>query len=376
LKKISIAMVCEDLSPEMGGQAISIPLLGEHLEEIGVTVRYFSGIHYRNQSSAQNYGRHFYFRYFHKRLKWSFGLFFQLWQCRNDIDIVHINNLWNFVPITAYFFAKIVGIPYVVSTRGMLIAEFVDKSRLKKILLRLIFKRILQEASFLHVTSEGEVESIEAYKLSSTIVKIGHGVKKIIPEPDFFVFNELRAKKRYILFSGRVCRYKNVGKLIKAFSIFSKSEPHWSLYIVGEIEDEEYFSELIKIIDSKNMSKKVNFFGHKKQSELASFYTGASIFANVSNSENFGLSIGEALSYGIPCIVPENSPWGDVEISNVGQRVSPDVPIISQSLKKISSNLLDDENVFHKAILSVDNLSWESQANKIYQFYVSILSGK
>ena len=369
-------MVCEDLSPEMGGQAISIPLLGEHLEEIGVTVRYFSGVNYRNWSKAQNDDRYFYFGYFHKKLKLSFGLFNQLWKCRNDIDIIHINNLWNFVPITAYFFAKIVGIPYVVSTRGMLITESVDKSWLKKILLRLIFKRILDEASFLHVTSEGEVESIEAYKLSSTIVKIGHGIKRIIPTPDFFVFNELRAKKRYVLFSGRVCRYKNVGKLIEAFSIFSKSEPHWALYIVGTIEDEEYFDELSQIIDTKNLSKKVNFFGHKKHSELESFYAGASIFANVSDSENFGLSIGEALSYGIPCIVPENSPWGEVVIRNVGQKVRPDVPIIAQSLKKISSNLLDDENVFRNAILSVDNLSWESQANKLYQSYVSILSGK
>ena len=41
---IRLAMICEDLSPEMGGQAVSIPLLGEHLEKTGVKVKYFSGV--------------------------------------------------------------------------------------------------------------------------------------------------------------------------------------------------------------------------------------------------------------------------------------------------------------------------------------------
>ena len=374
LKSVRLAMICEDLSPEMGGQAVSIPLLGEHLEKIGVKVKYFSGVNSISYGKAKSNETHVYFRYFHSKFKWSIGLFYQLWKHRDDIDVLHLNNLWNFVPITAYFFAKFTNTPFVISPRGMAIKEEIDRRRLKKLLLKFMFRRILNQASFIHVTSEGEAQSLEALGISTDVLRVGHGVKSPVLSPDFVELNEIRAKKRFILFSGRVCRYKNIHQLIEAFWIFSKCNPDWELFIVGPIEDNVYFDEMNVTLNKKNLLSKVKFFGHKNSVELEQYYCNASIFANVSHSENFGLSIAEALSYGVPCVVPKNSPWEEIDKYKVGVRVDSETPMIARSLGFIADNLLNDEIVFQNAISMVGKHSWDNQANKIKEAYLSVLS--
>ena len=77
---IRLAMICEDLSPEMGGQAVSIPLLGEHLEKTGVKVKYFSGVNSLRHGKVKSNETHVYFHYFHSKFKLSIGLFYQLWK--------------------------------------------------------------------------------------------------------------------------------------------------------------------------------------------------------------------------------------------------------------------------------------------------------
>lgn len=374
MKLIKLAMICEDLSPEMGGQAVSIPLLGEYLEKIGVKVKYFSGVNSIGYGKTKSSKTHVYFRYRHSKLKFSIGLFHQLWKNRDDIDILHLNNLWNFVPITAYFFAKFTNKPFVISPRGMAIKEEIDRRRLKKLLLRCIFRRILNQASFIHVTSEGEVQSLEALGISNDILRVGHGVKSPIPSPDFVELNGIRAKRRFILFSGRVCRYKNIHKLTEAFRIFSKCNPDWELFIIGPIEDRVYFDEMNVTLNKKNLLSKVKFFGHKGPDELKRYYSNASIFANVSHSENFGLSIAEVLSYGVPCVVPKNSPWKEIDKYKVGVRVDSEALIIARSLEFIADNLLNDEKVFQNAISLVGQYSWDNQAYKIKEGYLSVLS--
>jgi glycosyltransferase involved in cell wall biosynthesis len=70
-------------------------------------------------------------------------------------------------------------------------------------------------------------------------------------------------------------------------------------YIVGEVEDDEYYVECKELIDKMNLTDSIKFTGFQDSLE---WYPKFDIFVLPSLSEGFPLSILEALSFGIPCV--------------------------------------------------------------------------
>ena len=80
-----------------------------------------------------------------------------------DFDLVHIHCLWNFTEWSAAHACRAAGIPYVISTRGMLLGRARrHRSWRKKIFYPIVESRVLGRAKFLHVTSAEEVPPIFA----------------------------------------------------------------------------------------------------------------------------------------------------------------------------------------------------------------------
>ena len=75
--------------------------------------------------------------------------------------------------------------------------------------------------------------------------------------------------------------------------------------IVGYIENDKYLEKIKKIIKNKKLENVV-IAGFKTGQDLIDEYKRSSFFVSASKSENFGLSIAEALKSGLPCIVPKN----------------------------------------------------------------------
>ena len=107
-------------------------------------------------------------------------------------------------------------------------------------------------------------------------------------------------EERVALFVGRICAYKNVDKIIEGFLNFEATNSGWILKIVGPFEDESYASTLLAMVDKKDAASKVIFCGFQSGESLQKLYASASLFINASDSENFGMSIAEALSFASP----------------------------------------------------------------------------
>ena len=152
-----VAMVCENLDPSFGGQAVTIPELVNALRMEGVLVTIFAGTNFKKRSdnvADANASERFY--YLSEKFKVSIDLMVKLYRHRHKYDLIHCNNLWNMVPICAAIFCFLSRKGFVVSLRGMAMRKEIESNLLKRLSFPLVFKHLLNWANFLHTTYKDE----------------------------------------------------------------------------------------------------------------------------------------------------------------------------------------------------------------------------
>ena len=102
-------------------------------------------------------------------------------------------------------------------------------------------------------------------------------------------------KELKIVYAGQINKNKNLELTAEAIKTLIAKGWTVSFLAIGEIKDEQVFSEL----------KKLDFFSHNPavpKEELISFYRDADLFVMPSHAETFGLVYAEAMSQGLPVI--------------------------------------------------------------------------
>jgi len=110
---------------------------------------------------------------------------------------------------------------------------------------------------------------------------------------------------------GRLNRVKNYPLLIRAFDEIQRRYPQCRLEIVGGGKMENELEELVKRM---SLSDKVRIHGY--QLDVSSFLRGFDIFALTSIYEGLSMSLLEAISIGLPCVVSDVG--GNTEIIRNG----------------------------------------------------------
>ncbi len=123
-------------------------------------------------------------------------------------------------------------------------------------------------------------------------------------------------RKNYILNVGRLCKQKNQKLVIKAFSIFIKTNKDYKLYLCGDGPDKKKLEDYVKNL---NLKKNVIFFGWKK--DLTKIYSKAKLFVLTSLYEGMPNCLIEAISYGIPSISTDVSGVKDILLSGKGGEI-------------------------------------------------------
>ncbi len=128
--------------------------------------------------------------------------------------------------------------------------------------------------------------------------------------------------EKLFLYTGRISYQKNVHHLLDFFSIHFKSNPKSRLIIVGAPDNlnwrevpranylnyaGELFFEQLRLLQEQGVP--VTYLGKLEASELWEVYNGCDHFVSLStfDGEDFGLSVAEALSVGLPCSLTS---WG------------------------------------------------------------------
>lgn len=266
----------------------------------------------------------------------------EIWKIIDDYDIVHITAVWNFPVLVGSVISFVKNKPYIISTRGALHQEALSSKSafVKKLYFNLLAKHYLKKAFAIHYTTEVEKEESELVLKHKDCFVIPNGIDlREIDNRD--QRSEIRITEKYILILGRIDRIKGFDILIPAFANIIVKYNDLKLVVAGD-DTTPYTKEVRKMIEAQNISNKVIFTGQVIGDDKWSLYKNALMFVLPSYSENFGMSVVEAMACGCPVVISDKvGIYKEVAVNNAGIIVSTIVESVAEGIKK----LLNDENL-------------------------------
>jgi glycosyltransferase involved in cell wall biosynthesis len=233
---------------------------------------------------------------------------------RQGLDVLHNHGLWMFPNHYARQVAVTAGVPLVISPRGMVEQWSLGRSRWKKWLVWHAYEKAnLAHAAMFHATSHEEAASIRALGLRQPIAMIPNGIE--IPEASAFgdrallerKFPELRGR-RWLLFLSRLHPKKGILELLRVWQRLHAQFSDWHLVLAGPDLD-GYTATIRAAVNDLRLTARVTLTGMLAGELKDAAWAGAELFVLPTYSENFGLSVAEALAHGCPALTTHGAPW-------------------------------------------------------------------
>jgi glycosyltransferase involved in cell wall biosynthesis len=104
-------------------------------------------------------------------------------------------------------------------------------------------------------------------------------------------------------------------------------------HIAGPVKELGYWEECLAAINELPANIKVTYHKELPPSEVSAMLQQAQVTIIPSKSENFGHSIIEALSAGMPVITSNNTPWNGLEWAKAGLNVATDAKALATAIE-------------------------------------------
>ncbi len=248
-------------------------------------------------------------------------------------DIVHVNCCW--MPACAAFqrVAQAMGIPVVLTPHGMLepwIMACHYWTR-KWPALQLYQATALRRADMLVATADSEAQHLHHLAYNGRVCVIHTGIE----------IGEIRIKtsweKRHmILFLGRIHQVKGIWCLLGALRMVRSRIKDYSVVIAGEGSADD-IERLQGSIASWHMEDMVHYVGGKYGDEKWNLLRQADFLVQPSYTENFGLSIAEAMASGTPVITTTGTPWKDLDRDCCGTCIATGAEALASAIMRFTA---------------------------------------
>jgi glycosyltransferase involved in cell wall biosynthesis len=255
-----------------------------------------------------------------------------------SVDLIHSHNLWMMPNVYPGQAARRYGVPLMVSPRGAL-SEWAMQSGsdVKRVFWPLVQRPALAAANCFHATAKSEYEDIRRLGFRQPVAIIPNGIDVPNLPP------KVRGNSRTLLFLGRIHEVKGLDMLLPAWRAVQDRFPDWRLQIVGP-DNRGYLSEMQRLANELQLER-IEFTGPLFGSQKWQAYRQADLFVLPTYSENFGMSVAEALAAGTPAIVSKGAPWSEMEKQGAGWwiniGVDPLVACLERALVRTSSDLAE-----------------------------------
>ena len=327
-----------------------------------------------------------------------------------DCDIVHIHGLWSGLLHKASQFARKNRIPVVWSTHGMTAPWSLRHKRWKKWLAwNLYQRRDLRRAAAIHCTSDQEVVwNATLGFMSCFVVPLGTREMSHAETPS------AQRREGVLLFVGRIYPVKGLVNLIRAWKLIvsddlpsfaktsadrptsspqcdpvnpvnhvKKTQPPsnchlpllpWRLRIVGP-DQAGHLAELKAEVGRLHLENSIEFPGPKFGADLRREYESCDMLVLPSFTENFGVTVIDALAHGKPVIASTATPWRELRERGCGWWVDNSPEALSAALREAMS-LSDPERREMGArgrALVEEKYTWNAVVKTMIEGYEGVL---
>ena len=271
-----------------GSEELSVPL-GEKLTYRGVGTIFFA----RQWSEA---------------LKYSRPLALWLEDNVQNFDLAHIHAVFSHACVAAASACRKRRVPYLVRPLGTLDPWSLKQKRARKSLFwHLGVNRMLRGAAAIHYTTDEEKRLVEANLKLTRGVVVPNSIDLSFVERSIEPFYQQRPElgnNPYILALSRMHPKKGFELLIESFAALKKRGMFgaWRLVFAGD-GDAEYVNQLKARTRREGLNEDAIFVGWLDDDNKYAALKGASLMALPSYQENFGISLIEAMAYGVPVLV-------------------------------------------------------------------------
>ncbi|GGF63739.1 Glycosyltransferase involved in cell wall bisynthesis [Mameliella alba] len=245
-----------------------------------------------------------------------------------DPDVLHLHGIWMASSAVAAGWATRSGKPLVISPHGMLSDVALSYSRGRKRVVSALYQdRCFRAAALYHATVPEEEAEIRAYGLTAPVAVVPIGV------PD--MPGALRAtpplRQKTVVTLGRMHKKKRIDRLLRAWAQLEPNFPGWDLRIIGPDPKDghlEMLQSLARDLGLERVAFPGPLFGDDKWRALQS----AELFALPTDSENFALTVPEALLAELPVISTDGAPWSMLPAEGAGWSVPRDESALAGAL--------------------------------------------
>jgi glycosyltransferase involved in cell wall biosynthesis len=303
-----------------------------------------------------------------------------LWQHIQNYDLLHIHAIFSYPSTVAMTIARQKKIPYIVRPIGQLCEWSLQQSaRKKQIYLDLLERSNLNDSRALHLTSQQEQDEVAQLRLRSQSFVLPLGLT--IPTPMPAARQQLRQQlnlemdEPIILFLSRLHPKKGLDYLIQALS--QLTHYRFTLVLAGGGAS-DYEMQIVSLLKSSGLYDRTHLTGFVTGDYKTLLFQGSDLFTLTSHSENFGISVLEALASGLPALVtPGVALASVVQQYQLGYVPALNVSTIGTELERYFRHPQEALNMGARAQRFIaEHYEWTHIAKKLMEVYTAIINQK
>ena len=286
-------------------------------------------------------------------------------------DILHTNGVWPSVTRITQRVARRLAIPFVVSPHGHLQPWAMEHRPIKKQLAWMAYGRSsLVNASLIQAASLSEELAVRKLGIKTPTVIIPNviAIPTSLPVP-------MRSPINTLLFLSRIHPSKGLMDLVEAWG---RLRPvGWRVVVAGPDEIGHLAAIREKVCEYR-LEKDFEFVGTVSYETRWEWFFSADLFVLPTYSENFGVTIGEALGSGVPVITTTAAPWPELEKHGCGWWIETGAAALEAALREALSLTSEERRAMGAAgrDFVADHYSANTVGEKLIEAYRGLLPGR